>query len=250
MVDMNNIIRYLVGLIAAATISCSEPPKFVESRTDKTWTHFKYEGTLDDKLAISDEFDEMDQKKGNHCDNTGDLNVYSQGENTYIKARCGSQQKKFRRKKRKGTKRKKKSKTPRMRALGYPMDPATTRITSRYRTGHRPGHDGIDISSKVPGKCEGMPVYAAEKGRILAACPDGQGNKNNGNYVKIKHPNGFSTIYIHLSKLNVPADCKGRKKMKVKKGQTIGYCGNTGNSKGAHLHYEIRKNGRHINPLK
>lgn len=69
------------------------------------------------------------------------------------------------------------------------------------------------------------------------------GNKSYGNAVKIKHPNGYYTLYAHLSEVNVKLG------QKVKKGQKIGYMGNTGRSFGAHLHFEVRNTkDQKINP--
>jgi murein DD-endopeptidase MepM/ murein hydrolase activator NlpD len=58
----------------------------------------------------------------------------------------------------------------------------------------------------------------------------------------IDHGNGFQTLYAHLSQINVSL-CQS-----ITAGQVIGYAGNTGNSFGAHLHFEIRLNGAQINP--
>lgn len=68
------------------------------------------------------------------------------------------------------------------------------------------------------------------------------GNASYGNCIKIDHANGYSTIYAHLKEVYV---VEGQT---VTKGQAIGYMGNTGNSYGAHLHFEIRKNNIRIDP--
>src|SRR5512138_1592439 len=67
-------------------------------------------------------------------------------------------------------------------------------------------------------------------------------NYGYGNVVQIDHGNGFVTIYAHLSVISV-AKCQS-----VTAGAPIGAAGNTGNSQGAHLHFEIRRNGSPINP--
>jgi len=67
-----------------------------------------------------------------------------------------------------------------------------------------------------------------------------------GNLIKIRHADGYETRYAHLKSFR-----RGiRKGKRVKKGQTIGYVGTTGRSTGPHLHFELRKNGRAINPAK
>jgi murein DD-endopeptidase MepM/ murein hydrolase activator NlpD len=98
-----------------------------------------------------------------------------------------------------------------------------------------PGHLGIDI-----GAGEGAPVYAADSGVVTAAA--GGYNYGYGNYIMIDHGNGYVTLYAHLSQINV-VRCQG-----VYAGNLIGLAGNTGNSFGAHLHFEVRLNGGFINP--
>jgi len=67
-----------------------------------------------------------------------------------------------------------------------------------------------------------------------------------GNYVKIKHPNGYISYYGHLSKIR-----RGiRKGVRVRKGQVIGYVGMTGLATGPHLDFRIKKNGKFVNFLK
>jgi len=98
-------------------------------------------------------------------------------------------------------------------------------------------HTGIDYAAR-----RGTPVLAAGNGVIEAA-----GRKGGyGNYVRIRHANGYKTAYAHLRKFG-----KGvRKGVRVKQGQVIAYVGNTGRSTGTHLHYEVLVNNRHVNPMK
>jgi len=98
-----------------------------------------------------------------------------------------------------------------------------------------PGHLGIDITADV-----GAPVYAAGAGVVTMA--QGGWNYGYGNVVQIDHGNGYVTVYAHLSQINVSA-CQA-----VGQGTLIGLAGNTGNSFGAHLHFEIRVGGSNINP--
>lgn len=95
-------------------------------------------------------------------------------------------------------------------------------------------HAGIDL----PGKF-GQEVYATADGIVLAT---GQ-NEGIGKYVRLQHAFGFTTVYGHLSGINVSASDS------VHIGQAIGRVGSTGRSTGCHLHYGIRKNGREQDPL-
>jgi murein DD-endopeptidase MepM/ murein hydrolase activator NlpD len=97
------------------------------------------------------------------------------------------------------------------------------------------GHLGIDIAAG-----EGAPVYAAASGVVTMA--QGGWNYGYGNVVQIDHGNGYSTVYAHLSTYFVSV-CQS-----VFAGAQIGTAGNTGNSQGAHLHFEVRQGGGFINP--
>jgi len=90
------------------------------------------------------------------------------------------------------------------------------------------GHSGIDYALPI-----GTPVLAAADGEVWKAGWDATGY---GNCVMIKHPDGSGTVYGHLLNWAVYAG------QKVKAGEKIGYSGNTGNSTGAHLHFEYRTN--------
>jgi murein DD-endopeptidase MepM/ murein hydrolase activator NlpD len=98
-------------------------------------------------------------------------------------------------------------------------------------------HLGIDYAAR-----RGTPIVAAGSGRIVYAARMG----SYGNLVKIRHNDGYETRYAHMKSFR-----RGIHKGKyVKKGQTIGYVGTTGRSTGPHLHFELRKRGRAINPLR
>ncbi|MBE0682542.1 MAG: M23 family metallopeptidase [Anaerolineales bacterium] len=101
--------------------------------------------------------------------------------------------------------------------------------------GYGPGHLGIDIEA-----AEGDPVYAAGTGIVTMA--QGGWNYGYGNVVQIDHGNGYVTVYAHLSAINV-SQCTP-----VGQGTVVGAAGNTGNSFGAHLHFEVRIGGSNINP--
>lgn len=106
-------------------------------------------------------------------------------------------------------------------------------ISSPY--GYRWGrmHTGIDFAAH-----KGTHVYAWKSGTVTQASYNG----SYGNFISIKHDDGTVSRYAHLSGYN----CK--KGDKVEKGQTIGYVGSTGHSTGAHLHFEIKVNGKFVNP--
>ncbi|MBU2611898.1 MAG: peptidoglycan DD-metalloendopeptidase family protein [Chloroflexi bacterium] len=98
------------------------------------------------------------------------------------------------------------------------------------------GHGAIDISAP-----EGTPIYAADSGVVTMASVSAW-NYGYGNVIQIDHGNGFVTLYAHLSVVSV-TQCQS-----VLGGATIGASGNTGNSAGAHLHFEIRYFGKRVNP--
>jgi len=97
------------------------------------------------------------------------------------------------------------------------------------------GHRAIDIAAP-----EGTQVRAADSGVIIKAATGW--NYGYGLVIVIDHGNGYRTLYAHLSQINV-LPCQS-----VNQGQVIGYSGNTGNSLGAHLHFEVRLNGGFVNP--
>lgn len=96
------------------------------------------------------------------------------------------------------------------------------------------GHLGIDIAAG-----EGAPIYAADSGVVVFS---GWATGGYGNMVMVDHGNGYQSVYAHLS--NASASC-GRS---VGQGQIIGYSGSTGNSTGAHLHFEVRYLGGFVSP--
>lgn len=100
-------------------------------------------------------------------------------------------------------------------------------------TGRRAMHQGVDISA-----LRGKPVYATADGLVVRSGRLG----HLGNAVYLSHGYGLTTRYGHMSKLAVESG------QKVKRGDLIGYVGNTGRSTGYHLHYEVREEGRPVNP--
>jgi len=101
--------------------------------------------------------------------------------------------------------------------------------------GYWGGHPAVDIAGWL-----GAPVTAADAGYVVLA--GGGWNSGYGNYVIVDHGNGFSTLYAHLNSVFVtPGET-------VSRGQQVGTMGNTGNSTGPHLHFEIRYDGVSYNP--
>jgi murein DD-endopeptidase MepM/ murein hydrolase activator NlpD len=105
------------------------------------------------------------------------------------------------------------------------------RIHPIYRVARM--HTGLDFSADI-----GTEIYATGDGIVKS--PDG--GSGYGIHVVIDHGFGYQTLYAHMSRVAV------RPGQKVKRGQVIGFVGNTGVSSGPHLHYEVIKNGEKINP--
>ena len=125
---------------------------------------------------------------------------------------------------------------------GYPLPRKGTTVTSNYGYRIHPKykvkkfHYGIDIAAP-----KGTKVYATAGGKIVNA----GWMKGYGNYIVIKHGKRYKTAYAHLSEMTV------RKRQKVKQGDVIGLVGNTGAEfTGTHLHYEVIKEGKKVNPKK
>lgn len=96
-------------------------------------------------------------------------------------------------------------------------------------------HNGIDFSAPL-----GTEIYATADGSVTVLDKARWGH---GNKIVIDHGFGYKTVYAHLQKFEV------KKGQKVKRGQLIGTVGNTGKSTAPHLHYEVHKNGRPVNPI-
>lgn len=110
--------------------------------------------------------------------------------------------------------------------FGYRSDPFTK---------VRKMHEGMDFTAAT-----GTPIYATGDGVVAAADNSKSGY---GNHIEIKHGYGYLTLYGHLSKY------KCRAGQSVKRGDIIGYVGSTGRSEAPHLHYEVHKDGKVVNPI-
>lgn len=96
-------------------------------------------------------------------------------------------------------------------------------------------HTGMDFTAPI-----GVEIYATGDGLVMG---EEHNMRGYGRYVRINHGFGYSSLYAHMSRVVV------RPGQKVKRGQIIGYVGNTGASTAPHCHYEVRKNNVPINPI-
>ncbi len=117
--------------------------------------------------------------------------------------------------------------------------PTTGAVTSPFGprrdpfNGRRSFHEGMDFRG-----WRGEPIHATADGVVRRAGRLG----GYGRYVELDHGNGFRTAYGHMLRIKV------RRGQEVKRGDIIGLLGNSGRSTGPHLHYEIKRNGRPLNP--
>ena len=124
--------------------------------------------------------------------------------------------------------------------IGAPLNLNSVRLSSYFGGRSDPfhgelrQHQGIDLSGKV-----GLPIVAAGDGVVT----ESKFSTSYGNVVYVDHGFGYSTRYAHLNSLNVALG------QKVKRGDKVGELGNTGRSKGPHLHHEVRYKGIAVNPL-
>jgi murein DD-endopeptidase MepM/ murein hydrolase activator NlpD len=124
--------------------------------------------------------------------------------------------------------------------LKTPIDGA--RLSSRFGNRRHPilgytrMHKGVDFAAPT-----GTPIYAAGDGVVVLAGWNG----SYGNYVRIRHNREYQTAYAHMSRIAEGV----RAGVRVRQGQVIGYVGSTGRSTGPHLHYEVLRAGRQVNPL-
>jgi len=110
--------------------------------------------------------------------------------------------------------------------FGYRSDPFTK---------VRKMHEGMDFTAKT-----GTPIFATGDGIVSKADNTASGY---GNHIVIRHGFGYETLYGHLSKY------KCRPGQSIKRGDVIGYVGSTGRSEAPHLHYEVHKDGKVVNPI-
>ena len=107
-----------------------------------------------------------------------------------------------------------------------------------------PGHTGVDVNINVVGKS----VVAVKAGTVVISTAKKNPNgtyRSYGEYVVINHHDGTMTLYAHM----LAGSRKVERNQQVSQGQVIGIVGNTGNSTGTHLHFEVKVNGKAVNPL-
>lgn len=115
-------------------------------------------------------------------------------------------------------------------------------VNSRFglrRLGGEPGfrmHKGVDIAAP-----QGTTIYSAAEGEIIRI---GYQPSGYGNFIEVRHPNGMTTMYAHLSRIDVASGDR------VLAGERIGLVGSTGYSTGPHLHFEVRRDGDQVNPAR
>ncbi len=118
---------------------------------------------------------------------------------------------------------------------GWPVDPGVATVSSDF--GARRGgswHTGLDL--RAP---KGTPVWATADGRVVVAEREGA----YGRTVVVDHGSGYTTRYAHLRRIKVE---RGER---VKRGEVLGTVGESGNAGGVHLHYEVLRDGRPVDPL-
>jgi len=100
-------------------------------------------------------------------------------------------------------------------------------------------HFGLDFTAKT-----GTPIYSTADGRIQYIIKSTEkASQGYGNLIIVDHGYGYRTLYAHMNKFNVKVG------QEVKRGEVIGFVGNTGLSTGPHLHYEVIINGRKVDPI-
>lgn len=111
-------------------------------------------------------------------------------------------------------------------------------ISSGYGWRSMGWHQGLDVDSTNAGSITGKPIVASRSGYATVYPNAGAA----GNYISVDHGDGYVSRYMHLIAFAIEGGY-------VEQGQVIGYAGNTGNSTGPHLHFDIKLNGEEVNPM-
>lgn len=118
-------------------------------------------------------------------------------------------------------------------SFDWPLDSA--KLSRGFLVGGRKSHWGVDLANK-----KGTGILAAERGVVIYT---GKGFRGYGNLIVIEHNDEWATLYAHLSEIDV------KEGQIVERGEEIAKMGNTGRSRGVHLHFELRHNKQPVNPL-
>ena len=118
-------------------------------------------------------------------------------------------------------------------SFDWPVDKA--RLTQKFKASGKGKHWGLDLAAR-----KGTPIFAAHKGRIVYA---GQGFSGYGKLIIVEYQKTWASFYSHLDTFLV------NQGQWVKRGQKIATMGRTGRATGNHLHFELRKNKKPLNPL-
>jgi len=113
--------------------------------------------------------------------------------------------------------------------------PVKGRLSDLFEGAEEKRHQGVDIASPL-----GTPIKAASSGKVIYS---GNTIRGYGNLILLRHPEDYVTVYAH-NQVNLVEEG-----IWVERGQVIGKVGNTGRATGPHLHFEIRKNNRAVDPL-
>lgn len=239
LIDKNNFIKYMSAHDMELINSLKEQKSMIEKERDsiqndkqeilkqkEAWKKQQDELTtlLNEKQKLLTKIQGTEQLILDHIDsNNEDLKKIDEKIKNYYSSGGGASSNTYSITKSKGM-------------FAWPIQCSTV-ITSYWGDGRN--HQGIDISGT---NIYGEPIIAVADGTVILSNDDGYGG-GYGNYVVLDHGNGYSTLYAHMSRTNVSEG------QKVKRGETIGYVGNTGDSTGPHLHYEVRINGVRYDPL-
>ena len=131
---------------------------------------------------------------------------------------------------------------PMMREVAFGRPIKGFDVNSNYGMRRLPGeararrHEGVDFAAP-----QGTSVFAVAEGTVLRT---GRQPTGWGNFVELRHPNGMTTLYAHLSRIDV------RSGDTLMAGERLGLVGSTGRSTGPHLHFEVKRDGRHVDPTR
>lgn len=214
-------------------ITFEQEKELEKQQTELALSDARERGLIDDEIDATDEEEVAEESQQQQKQSPAPQPVgYHKTETTGKKVTEGAGKTKKQKKKKPASKPVDDGKFP----YGMPLK-GKPRITSVYgdTAGRDHMHRGIDLSAPI-----GTNVYATASGRVVSAGYDNASGKK----IKIKHEGGYETVFYHLSQHLV------KEGDFVNDGDLIAKTGNTGRSKGPHLHYGISRNGTFIDPTK